>query len=99
MKAAREISLAVFYIEYQCDSEILEILETVRVNFRKVSGKASAFRLRCRGLLAVGRVLSQRVAKCATRLSRQPARSHRRQPPSTPSSSFRVEVNFFSSIS
>ncbi|MGB6778962.1 MAG: hypothetical protein WBE33_09390, partial [Planococcus citreus] len=39
MKAAREISLAVFYIEYQWDSEILEILETGRVNFRKVSGK------------------------------------------------------------
>ncbi|ALS75580.1 hypothetical protein AUC31_10405 [Planococcus rifietoensis] len=52
---------------------------------KEVIGKASAFRLRFRGLLAVGRVLSQRAAKCAPRLSRQPARSHRRQPPFTPS--------------
>ncbi|ALS75200.1 hypothetical protein AUC31_08185 [Planococcus rifietoensis] len=39
-------------------------------------------------LLAVGRVLSQR-AKSAARLSRQPARSHRRQPPFHSVSSFR----------
>ena len=32
-----------------------------------------------------GRVPGQRDAEGASRLSRQPARSHRRQPPSTPS--------------